>query len=317
MSPGATYTSTYIRTHVRPLFSTLALTAFISTLLLIVVGSTVRVTGYGLGCPDWPLCYGQVIPPPKLGAWVEFTHRLVGAVTSLQIVLLGLLAWREYRHEKWIFRPAILAVGLLVAQIFLGGIHVMFELPLSTGWIHTGVAMAIVGLVAVLVATTHPAARSLSSRMSRRLQNTSLPIWLAITTGATYLLILTGSYVTRTGASLICPAFPYCGLNVTPALQRLVTIQMLHRYAAIIVAFGIVLTLWHLLRAARNDRGVRRVVFVMAALIAIQFGLGISNVLLRLPMWSRALHLLVAAIIWSAMVMLWVMVRREGNTPAS
>jgi heme A synthase len=103
----------------RSLLPGLALTALFSTILLIAMGSIVRVTGYGLGCPDWPLCYGQVIPPAMTGAWVEFTHRLLGAAASLQIILVALFAWRGYRDRPWVFRPAIVAVALLSLQIAL------------------------------------------------------------------------------------------------------------------------------------------------------------------------------------------------------
>src|SRR3990167_4302593 len=72
-------------------YATLSLTALLSVLALMTVGSIVRVTGNGLGCPDWPLCYGQVVPPLKLSAWVEFSHRFIGALTSAQIVGMGVL----------------------------------------------------------------------------------------------------------------------------------------------------------------------------------------------------------------------------------
>jgi heme A synthase len=279
----------------------LALSALISTILLIAMGSIVRVTGYGLGCPDWPLCYGRVIPPAVTGAWVEFAHRLLGAFASAQIVLLAVLAWRDYRRRPWVLWPAIATVGLLIIQISLGGVHVIFEIPPVTGWVHTGVAMLIVGLVAVQVAGTLPAIQSL--RAVAIFRNRRFAVWLSVTTGATYLLLLTGSYVTRSGASLACPSFPLCGSNA-PALRRLIDIQMLHRYAAYTVAaLSVVLIIWLLTRT--QDRGLMRFAYIVAALLVVQLGLGASNVLLRLPMWSRILHLAVAATIWASLVVLW------------
>jgi heme A synthase len=298
--------------QVSRLYATLSLTAFISILVLITVGSIVRVTGNGLGCPDWPLCYGQVVPPLKLSAWVEFSHRFVGAVTSAQLVGLGFLAWKQYRREVWIFVPAMFSLVLLVVQVSLGGIHVLFELPPSSGWMHTGVAMALAGMVASQVAVTHPALRALTARVSTILKrDRGLPIALATTAAVTYLLILTGAYVTRSGASLACPAFPACGAEATQIIYpQLVRIQLLHRFMAFGVALTATFTLWRLARAARAERGLRGAVFGLAALIVVQFGLGVSNVLLRLPPWSRTLHLLVAAILWTGLVMMGVVLWR-------
>jgi len=279
----------------------LALSALISTILLITMRSIVRVTGYGLGCPDWPLCYGQVIPPSQTGAWVEFAHRLLGAATGLQIVLVALFAWRGYRDRPWVFWPGITALGLLIVQITLGGLHVIFEIPPVTGWIHTGVAMLIVGAIAVVVGGTLPALQPLREASVFRSQR--FAVWLSLTAGATYFLLLTGSYVTRSGASLACPSFPLCGLSA-PAMRRLIDIQMLHRFVAFTVAvLAGVLVIW--LLARQGDRGLVRFGYVLAALLVAQFGLGISNVLLRLPMWSRVLHLAVAASFWASLVVLW------------
>ncbi|MCZ7572884.1 MAG: COX15/CtaA family protein [Ardenticatenaceae bacterium] len=298
----------------RTRYAVLALSVFVSVLLLIAMGSIVRVTGYGLGCPDWPLCYGQVVPPPAIAAWVEFTHRLVGAATSLQIVLLGVVAWRSYRREPWVFRPAVAAVGLLVVQIGLGGLHVLMEIPPATGWVHTGVAMAIAALVASQVAVTHPAAQRLSARAGAVGRNRRLLAAVTATAAATYFLVLTGSYVTRSGASLVCPAFPACGAAPeATGLSSLIAIQMLHRYTAFSVAIAACLTLLWLVRTAGAEPGFHAVALALATLIVIQFSLGITNVLLYLPMWSRTLHLLVAAMLWTGLVMLWVVLRRSDS----
>lgn len=288
---------------VRRLLPGLALSALIITILLIAMGSIVRVTGNGLGCPDWPLCYGRVIPPALTGAWVEFTHRLLGGLTSVQIVLLALLAWRSYRHEPGVFRPAVLAGVLLVVQVSLGGLHVIFEIPPATGWVHTGVAMLIVGMLAVVVGRTLPALHSLRGTAQEMFRKRRFGTWVSLTAIATYVLLLTGSYVTRSGASLACPSFPNCGSNA-PAMRRLINIQMLHRYAAFTVAFLVLVTIIWLLRSQQRP-GLTRIAYGLGVLLVAQFGLGIANVLLRLPMWSRVLHLMVAAGIWAIVVLLW------------
>ena len=61
-------------------FAKLAVAASIATYLLIVVGGLVRATDSGLGCPDWPGCFGGWVPPPELHAWIEHSHRLVAAL---------------------------------------------------------------------------------------------------------------------------------------------------------------------------------------------------------------------------------------------
>jgi heme A synthase len=143
--------------------------------------------------------------------------------------------------------------------------------------------------------------------------------WLSVTTVVTYFLVLTGSFVTRSGASLACPSFPLCGSSA-PAMRRLIDIQMLHRFTAYsVAALTVVLVIW--LLARQDSQQLKRYAIVVAALLLVQLGLGVSNVLLRLPMWSRVLHLAVAATFWVSLVVLWTLCctgkRVPGATPSS
>lgn len=368
-----------------PIFS---ISAVISTTLLMTIGSIVRVTGNSLGCPDWPLCYGQPIPPIFYqSAWFEFAHRIAALAAGSQIALVLFIAWRHHRHDKWIYRPALTANILLVAQIILGGIHVILRIPPITGLMHTANAMLIVGLMAVVltvsliqndlpiraattlgnrtftlcvsiitaalyliilsgsysiggdVSTDCTSTDSCASAMSTvrniaivtsvlciaaTLGNTLLAVpalecnavdlmrdkffvnCVSWTTVATYLLMLTGSYVTRSGASLVCPGFPLCG-PTTNAMGRLMDIQLLHRYTSYVVAgLILVIVLWILNQS--TDHNVRRLAQSLIILLLLQISLGASNIMLKLPMWSRSLHLMVGTYLWIVIIILWATV---------
>ena len=290
------------------LFGTLALTGLLSTILLIMVGSFVRVSGNGLGCPDWPLCYGQAVPPlGDMSAWIEFSHRLLGGIVGLQIAAVILLAWRHYRDNKLIWRTAVASGFVLIIQVSLGGLHVLNELPRWTGLIHTAVAMTIAGLLAALVAVTQPKFQALAQERLALFGQTRLKVGAAVGATATYLLLLTGTLVTRTGASLACPSFPHCGVaDIPESLAGLVTIQLIHRITAFTVAAIILLIVWQLLKHGRTSQTAKQIAYGLSILLFLQFALGISNVLLALPLWSRILHLGVGGSIWVLMLILAV-----------
>lgn len=286
---------------------TMALTGLLSTILLIMVGSFVRASGNGLGCPDWPLCYGQAVPPLDMSAWIEFSHRLLGGIVGLQIAAIVFLAWRHYRDHKLIWRTAVATGLVLIIQVSLGGLHVLNELPRWTGLIHTAVAMGIAGLLATLVAVSQPQLRALAKKRQKLFGQTRLRMGAAVGAAATYFLLLTGTLVTRTGASLACPSFPHCGVaDIPESLQGLVTIQLIHRFTAFSVAVIILLIIWRLLKHGRTSKAARQIAYGLSILLILQFALGITNVLLALPLWSRVLHLGVGGSLWVLMLILAV-----------
>src|SRR5688572_16091028 len=111
-----------------PAFRRLTVIAAAAVYLLMVIGGVVRITESGLGCPDWPLCYGKVIPPFELTALIEYTHRSVALIGGLLVIAVAVMAWRHYREDRWVSVPALAVIALLAIQIPLGAVVVITEL---------------------------------------------------------------------------------------------------------------------------------------------------------------------------------------------
>ena len=145
-------------------FQKLALVTLTTALGLVTIGVVVRATDAGLGCPDWPFCYGRLLPPaddPK--AWIEWVHRTVAAVIGFEIVGLAILALRDHRRRPSIVWPTIAAVGLVGFQAWLGRETVRLGNSGESVTAHLAAAMLLVGLLVYLaVRAGYPA--SLAAR---------------------------------------------------------------------------------------------------------------------------------------------------------
>ena len=130
----------------------MAAAALASALLAVTLGGVVRVTGSGLGCPDWPLCYGQVIPPWELAAWIEYIHRLSAAVAGVFTLLMVVAVYAEYGSRSRVFALAAAAGVFLLVQAALGAFTVLSEIEPGWALLHTGVAAGLVGLLALTAA---------------------------------------------------------------------------------------------------------------------------------------------------------------------
>ena len=111
-------------------FRRLTLVTVLAGFALIVLGGVVRVTESGLGCPDWPLCQGRLIPPLETSAIIEYSHRLVAsAVLGPLIVATCVVTWISYRRDRWLVAPATVGLILMLAQALLGGATVLPAFP--------------------------------------------------------------------------------------------------------------------------------------------------------------------------------------------
>ncbi len=293
-------------------FRYLALSAAIMTFLLIVMGGIVRVTESGLGCPDWPLCYGRLIPPMNMKSIIEYTHRLIASLTSPLILVTAILAVWRYRPVRLIFRPMLVAMSLLVVEIGLGAITVLTETPPVIVAVHLAVALTILAmLLTATIAAFHLA------------QGTTLPQGLVFSGSfsrltiasivALFVVLLSGVFVAGSAATRACVGWPLCNGRLFPT-DTLGWIQMTHRF---VVGVAAIIMIWLLVQAWRK-RWTSASVFPAAVVTVILFFaqayVGALKTTEGFPVFLLALHVATASATWAGMV---VLVVSEGIRGAS
>ena len=129
-------------------FQRLAALTLATSLLLVTIGVIVRATDSGLGCPDWPLCHGQLLPPlDDAKAWIEWVHRTVAAIIGFEIIGLAILAWVDHRDRRSLLWPSIGGVALVGFQAWLGRETVRLGNSGESVTAHVAAAMLLVALL--------------------------------------------------------------------------------------------------------------------------------------------------------------------------
>jgi len=310
--------------------------AVILTFLVIVVGAYVRLEDAGLGCPDWPGCYGQLIGVPNEAREVaraeraypgkavdagrarkEMFHRYLAGTLGLLIAAIATMAWR---WRSRIGRPPWLATAMaaLVAfQATLGMWTVTMLLKPAIVTLHLLGGMSTFALVLWL------ALREINPRAAPAEATRRMRPWVAAGLAVLAVQITLGGWVSANYAALACLDFPICNGNWLPNMdfgnafhvtrelgvtatgaplsqEALNAIQWSHRAGALATfAYLGTLALW-----AARTRALRAAALVLLALLAIQAGLGIANVLMRLPLALAAAHSAGAALLLASVVML-------------
>ena len=279
------------------ILAALALATGVVTYFLIILGSTVRVTESGMGCPGWPLCYGQLGPIDHFHALLEQSHRYVVALVTVLVVLTAVAAWRLARDRRSVVVPATAALGVIAIQIALGAITVITHNAPITVALHLLFGLIVLAVTWVTVAAVFVARRPTAGR---RLG----PLGYA-TVGLTFVLLISGSMVVDGGATYACPSWPFCTAHGIAA--PLVAIQYAHRFTVLIVSIFIVLFVMHVARRWRQVPGARIIADLAAVLLLAQIAVGGLVATLSAPDALQDLHIALAAAIWVSMVVLATM----------
>lgn len=309
----------------------LVMLSIIISLFVVMLGAYTRLTNAGLGCPDWPGCYGRMVvsslhnelsdaqarfpdvPIESRKAWTEMAHRYAAGTLVLLVALINVCVYGARRTNRGVsWGVPVTVVFLIIFQALLGMWTVTLKL----------LPVVVMGhlLGGILIFSSLCYFRLQLSSV-RRVDNQYWHFW--ITLGAVLVLcqIALGGWVSSNYAGVACVGFPQCNGQWLPLLDfshgfhlfspvganyqggvldsdARVTIQMVHRLGAVIVA-GYILILSGWLWSRAQFAPLRGAVLFAMVLLLIQFTLGIMNVVYLLPLWVSVAHNGVAALLFA------------------
>lgn len=324
----------------KQLFHYLAFAAAVLAWIVIMLGAYTRLRDAGLGCPDWPGCYGQLLVPSTVSAiqkamqsfphqpveaakaWAEMVHRYIAGSLGILILVLAGLAVQRYRHVKEISYLTFTLVGLVVFQALLGMLTVTKLLypPVVMGHLLTG--LTVLSLLTWLTCRT-------------RTTNTKIPainqlkMYRPWAIGALIILaiqIALGGWTSANYAGPACPDFPTChgtwaqamsfseGFSIMPSkginflggylsIAAKAAIHMTHRLWGVVTFLYLVGFAWMLHHKTKSPR-LHHLCLVVMSLACLQVGLGISYVLLQFPYGIAVMHNSIAALLLISIVAL-------------
>jgi cytochrome c oxidase assembly protein subunit 15 len=277
-------------------YAQVTLVALAALALIVLTGAAVRLTGSGLGCPDWPKCYGGAVPPLDTHAVIEYGNRLLTGFVGLAVIAASVLAWFR-RPFRWhlAFFGALLPLGV-ICQAILGALVVKYHLAPGLVMGHFILSMLLLDAAFAL------AWMARYEHGERRFSTDRLGVWAVralIPFGQ--LTIIAGTIATGSG--------PHAGAHEGELVHRFDfegtgTLEwMVQRHSAIAAVFGLAaIAVWLLLRRPGGDSRALRPLTAVIGLLGLQGAVGGLQWALELPSEIVWLHVALATLTWLAML---------------
>jgi cytochrome c oxidase assembly protein subunit 15 len=280
----------------------------IATFILIFVGGLVTSTGSALAVPDWPLAYGRLVPKLVGGVRFEYGHRVVaGVVVMLTIVLATWIAMVERR--SWVRKTAFAAAGVIVLQAILGGITVLYLLPLPVAVAHAGTAQALFCLMVAIVLFTNP---NFGTGAPLEDDGGYPPVTTlaTITTAIIYIQILIGAVMRHLGAGLAIPDFPTSfGHWMPPFFSLAIAVNFAHRCGAVVVSIFVLWTVARVFTGYRDRPALTHPALLLLALLLMQVTLGAMTIWSGRAVLPTTAHVAIGAAVLATSLALTIRIR--------
>jgi cytochrome c oxidase assembly protein subunit 15 len=264
---------------------------------LIALGGWVRNLGAGLACPDWPLCFGKLLPHFDIQIFAEFFHRLVAGLVSLLFLGLFIYVLLDGTRRKFFLRLNTLALLLLMVQIVLGGLTVLNLLQHDVVTLHLSTGTLFFSVILITTARAIRFNNNLNPQalLDDRKREAPPLAWRlhAVAIAFLFMQIVLGGAVSSRMAGLACPDFPTCLGEWFPGLDGAVGFHFMHRVGAIFTFLAIGLYAVVAVVTVPVPR-IQKQFAWLGSLLVLQVALGIGNVLMRLPWPMSVAHLAVA-----------------------
>lgn len=323
--------------------------ALVLTLVVIMLGAWTRLSDAGLGCPDWPLCYGHVTVPVSerslarvaahfpehvvepAKAWPEMIHRYFATGIGFCLLVLAVLSWRR-RHEPGMpWRHGLALLLLVCLQGAFGAWTVTMQLypPVVTGHLLLGfTTLSLLFLLYLRMGNRFPAT-------GQRRPAWIWPLFWLVTAGLV-LQIALGGWTAANYAATVCTELPICqagwrevwspgeafrlfrpddaSYEFAPHLDTAakVTIHAVHRLGAMVVTGLMLVLILGLILGFQHTR-YRIFAWMLLFGLLVQLGLGVANVLAGLPLWNAVAHNVWAAVLLQMLVALGFALYQEQH----
>ena len=262
-------------------------------LVVVALGVLTRAMNAGLACPDWPLCFGDLIPDYHPQVYLEFVHRALAGLLGLVVIFLCAVV---FLNKSYSFTQRAVALGtvfVLGFQVFLGWKTVVDLLDEKIVSAHLIFGFTLFVMSSWLF-------RSLSSPVEKASVSRGVNLWVYVGLLAIVIQVGLGALVASHYAAVVCVDFPLCGGKWIPTLRGVVGLHVLHRLGAYLVGI-LVLSLFVMTRKMESSE-FKSWVGKLLGLVCLQFVLGISNVVFYRPPLLTMFHSLVAALIVMSIV---------------